>query len=162
MENNVYRVMLCFAALDIDEDELHKLIDELRSMTWREISKRVTSLRRHAMHYRIDKDKMQSSTKRSPTHSHDASVGERVERLLKSEAGLTTAQAVEKLASQLDELGFVERQNVPPLSRKSLCNWVNRLVQRVPEKDILRCATIVRNEYVHRPITDWALKGSLK
>lgn len=154
--------MLCFASLDIDDDDLRQLIDELRLMSWREINARVSYLRQRANlhHIHKDKDKIRPSTKRYLSHYYNASVGARVERLLKDEAGLTTAQAVEKLTARLDELGLIERQNVPPLSRKSLRDWIDRLVRRVSEKDILRCATIIRNEHVHRPITDWALKGS--
>ncbi|HJR06636.1 MAG TPA: hypothetical protein VJ842_05220 [Pyrinomonadaceae bacterium] len=160
MKENLSRIMLCFAALDLDDVELRQLVEELHSTSWREIKAQVSSLRRYAKNRQVHKKIPRSSTKKSSAQSHDASVGERVERLLKDEAGLTTNQAAELLALQLAKFGLVDLQNIPPLSRKPLRDWVGRLAQRVPEKDILRYATIIRNEYVHRPMPDWALRGS--
>jgi hypothetical protein len=160
--------MLCIAALDLNEDELRRLLLELRSKTWSEIIEEVSALRQYAMNFqidtidKIDKGKKRTSTKRSSSNSYDVSVGERVERLLKVEAGLTTSQAANELSLLLDNQGLIKLEDIPPVYRKPLSKWVDKLAESVPEKDILRFATIIRNEYVHRPITDWTLKGLFK
>lgn len=160
MKENLSRIMLCFAALDLDDVELRQLVDELNSMSWREIKSQVSSLRRYSKNRQVHKRTSKSNTTKPFTSYHDASFGERVERLLKDEAGLTTAQAAELLTLQLAKLGLVDLQKIPAPSKRPLRDWVGKLAQWIPEKDILRYATIIRNEYVHRPITDWALKGS--
>jgi hypothetical protein len=157
MKDTLSRIMLCLAALDLPQDELRRLVNELRSMSWQEINARVSSLRQHSQYPATYEDTFPSWAERSPDQSHGASVAERVERLLKVEAGLSTAQAVEKLASRLSEMGLIEFRDLPTLSRKSFRDWVVRLAQRVPSKEILRHATILRNEHVHSPITDWTL-----
>lgn len=160
MKPNISRIMFCLAALDLPEDELHLLINELRSMPWEAISARVSALRQSNEHYPIEEDSSRPAVHRSRNQLHDSSVGKRVEQLLMVEAGLTAAQAAEKLALRLTELGIiVGRQDLPPVSKKSFRDWVGRVVRRVPSKDILRCATIIRNEYVHTPISDWKLSS---
>lgn len=168
MENNLFRLMLCFAVMDLNEDELRQLLFELRSKTWSEINEEVFALRQYVKHYqigaidKINKDKKRVSTKKSTSNSYDSSVGERVERLLKIEAGLTNTQAADELSLRLAELGLIDLDDIPPISRKQFSKWVERLAESVTEKDILRCATIIRNEHVHRPISDWTLKSFLK
>jgi hypothetical protein len=162
MKDNLSRIIFCFAALDLSEDELRELVKDLRTIHWEEIKLRVSLIRQYILHYQVIEDFHPSRKKRSKIQSHDSSVGERVEQLLKVEANLTTAQAVEKLASRLSEMGMIDQQDMPPLSRKSLRGWINRLLKKVPAKDILRCATILRNEYVHSPISDWKLKTTEK
>ena len=160
MKDNLSRLMLCLAALDLTDNELRRLINELRSMPLEEVSVHISSLRQCTQHHAVVEDVLRLPAKNSPMQFHDASVSERVEQLLKNEAGLSTAQAVEKLSLLLTELRLIEYQNVPPLSRKSLGNWVERVAQRVSAKEILRCATLLRNEYVHSPARDWALGKS--
>lgn len=162
MKDNLSRVVAFFATLDLSEEDLHCLVTELKSLTPEEINARVSALRHVGQAHLFDEATSKSSEKKYLAQPRDASVGERVERLLRAEAGLTTAQAVEKLSLRLADLGLVAREDVPALSRKSLRDWVGRLAQRVPPKDILRCATILRNEHVHRPIRDWTLSRAEK
>jgi hypothetical protein len=159
MKNNISRIMLCFAALDLPDHELFRLISELRSMPWEAISAQVTYLRRLTRHPAVYEDMIQQSAKKYPNQPHDGSVGERVERLLKIEARMTTAQAVEQLSEYLVAMGLLQPGEIPLLSRKSLRDWVTRIGRRVPAKDILRCATVIRNEHVHSPVRDWTLSG---
>jgi hypothetical protein len=157
MKDNLSRAMLCLAALDLTQHELRELISELRSVPLKEIIARVSSLRQQTMPYGVDEESFQNSKKASNAQFLDASVGERVERLLKVEGGLTTVQAAEKLAARIVELGLAEPGSLPLLSKKSLHDWVVRVAQMVPAKQILRCATILRNEHAHSPIRDWTL-----
>jgi|GEM_PF-3680157 len=157
MKDNLLRFIFCLAALDLPRDELHRLIAEFQSMPREEIAGRVDYLRHSLPPHFLDDYRIRFSDRKRP-RSRGVSVGERVERLLKAEAGLSTIQAVEKLTSRLVETMAIERREVPPLSRKSLRNWVGRLIGKVPAKDVLRAATILRNEFVHSPVSDWTLR----
>jgi hypothetical protein len=155
---NVSRALLILASLDLTRSELYRLVKELHSMPPGEITDRVLYLRENLNREFGDEYRFLEARKKH-FRSSDSTVGERVERLLKKEAGLTTRQAVDQLTSQLISMGLVEGRDVPPLSRKSLSDWINRLLQRVPAKDILRGATVLRNEHAHRPGDDWLLSG---
>src|ERR1051325_5790571 len=129
MKDNLFRIIFCFAALDLSEEELRSLVNDLHTMQWEEINVRVSLMRQCVLHHRVNEDTRPPTKKRSKIRSRDTSVGERVEQLLKLEAQLTTAQAVEKLASQLTEMGMLEQQDIPPLSRKTLRSWIERLLK---------------------------------
>ena len=156
MKDTLSRVLLCLTALDLSKAELHGLIVEFQSMPLEAIIDRVEFLRRSVPAHFVDDYRIRFTHPRS-VHQ-DSSVGQRVERLLRDEAGLSTSQAVEKLSSRLVEMGLIEGQQVPPLSRKSLRDWVGRLIKNVSAKDVLRVATILRNEIVHSPVNDWVLR----
>lgn len=160
MKDSMSRLLLCLAALDLTEYELSRLMNEFRSVPWEEISARVALIQKHNKQSDVYESASRLLPKKSSSASDDASVGERVERLLKLDARLTTAQAVEKLAKRLSDLGLLDRGDIPPLVKKSFRHWIARLGQKVPAKEILRCATIIRNEYVHSPARDWMLSGS--
>lgn len=93
---------------------------------------------------------------RETLFSH-SDIGERVEDLLKHQAGLGTSQAFDLLVESLMKAGALHGDDVPPLSRKSLSNWVGRLSNVVPQKLILSHATQIRNSFVNSPGADWRL-----
>ena len=157
MKDNLTRLMLSIAALDLSPRELHRVMSELQSMPPEEISGRIAHLRKSIPRHLFDDFKIRFSSDRS-FRFRNGSVGDRVEKLLKVEAGLSTAQAMEKLTQRLVETNMIERGDVPPLSRKSFRDWITRLSHRIPPKDILQAATILRNQYVHNPRNDWMLR----
>ena len=157
MNDELSRFLMCLAALNLTKDGLRRLLDDLQSIPFEEINAQVSSLRKHAQHVAIHEDLSKSSSKTRHSRLRDASVGERVERLLKAEAGMSTIDAVESLTLRLAAQGLIDQTKVPPLSRKSLRDWISRLGNFVSEKDILRHSTIIRNERVHGPTRDWML-----
>lgn len=157
MKDNLHRLMLCLAALELSGNDQRKLIDELRSMSLEEINLQVSNLRQRKQRHSVIEDKVKLQTYKNSSQNRDDSVGERVVQLLKKEAGLSTARAAEELAIRLTKGGLIKQNDVPLLSRKSLENWVSRVSQIVPAKEILMYATIVRNEYAHTPQRDWTL-----
>lgn len=157
MKDNLTRIMLAIAALELSPPELHRVMIELQSMPPDEIGARISYLRKSLPRHLFEDFRIRSSTNHGLRY-RDVSVGERVERLLKDEAGLSTSQAIERLSSRLTERNLIEKTDVPPLSRKSFSDWVTRLSKRVAPKDILQAATIIRNEYVHSPVNDWTLR----
>jgi hypothetical protein len=156
MKDNFSRALFLFAALDLSGLELYGVLRQLHSMPPEELTDRILDLQ-HRFDCNSD-SRFKRSRKKKP-RSRDASVGERVSTLLKKEAGLTTAQAVNLLTSRLVSMGLVQPGDVPPLSRKSLTDWINRFSKKVPPKDILRVATLLRNDHIHRPSDDWLISG---
>ena len=157
MKDNLTRLMLSIAALELSPRELHRVMSELQSMPPEEINGRIAYLRKSIPRHLFDDFRIRFSSDQS-FRSRNGTVGDRVERLLKVEAGLSTAQAIEKLTARLVENNMIERKDVPPLSRKSFRDWVTRLSRRIPPKDILQAATILRNQFVHSPVNDWVLR----
>jgi hypothetical protein len=157
MKDNLTRLMLSIAALELSPRELHRVMTELQSMPPEEISGRIHYLRKSIPRHIFDDFRIRFSSDQT-LQLRNGSVEDRVERLLKVEAGLSTAEAIEKLTERLVENNMIERKHVPTLSRKSFRDWVMRLSRRIPPKDILQAATILRNQYVHGPVNDWMLR----
>jgi hypothetical protein len=162
MKDNFTRLMLCLASLDLSPTELRGLLKELHGIELGELSAILSTINVPKATARRDSIDLPGFHPDDRTSTKNSSLGYRVERLLRVEAGMTVSQAVDELTNRLrlsDELRVVE---LPALSRKSLSDWVTRLARLVPEKEILRCATLVRNEHVHRPTRDWVLGGQKK
>lgn len=83
-------------------------------------------------------------------------VGEKVERLLLEEAGLSKAVAVRLLTDELKSR--FPRVAIPPESRKGFRQWIRRLSTMATESDLLHLATTIRNKFVHEKPADWRLK----
>jgi hypothetical protein len=157
MKENLARLVLAIASLELTEREVRDLIQELRRTPIDELTERVASLRNSSLSWSIDRKTSDTQPELLSRPQRDATVGQRVERLLKTEARLTTAVAADRLATMMVELGLIAANDVPPLSKKALRIWIERVVQKVPEKEVLRCATVLRNEFVHSPGADWTL-----
>ena len=162
MKDNLSRLMLCLAALELTDSQLRILLDEFKTLSWEEARMQVLSLRQQSQHFLVKEDVSRLKSVSSSNQFFDLTIGVRVEQLLRTEAGLSATQASDLLSSRLVELGMIERNDLPSVSRKSFENWVARLALRVSSKDILMCATIIRNEYVHKPMRDWTLSNNNK
>ena len=156
MKDNLTRLMLSIAALELSPKELRRVMMELQSMPPEEITGRIHYLRKSIPRHMFDDFRIRFSSDQN--FRRNGTVGDRVERLLKVEAGLSTSQAIDKLTVKLLENDLIQKGDVPPLSRKSFRDWVTRLSRRIPPKDILQAATILRNQYVHGPVNDWMLR----
>jgi hypothetical protein len=80
----------------------------------------------------------------------------KIERLLLHDAQIPRAAAIEMLSEEIRRR--FPLQEIPPESRKGFANWIRRLSQEIPEKDLLFLATAIRNRVVHDAPTDWRLK----
>lgn len=160
MTNQLTRLTLALAAMNIREGELRSLHAELSRITPSELVRLVFAVRdaAHRAHD-FDIDNPAKTITRSSHDFKDASVGQRVDRLLRIEAGLSTTTAFKVMSEALTENGLLSPASIPPLSRKALSVWVDRLVRLVPAKEVLRIATIVRNQIMHAKPSDWSLKN---
>lgn len=80
----------------------------------------------------------------------------KISRLLLREAGFPRKVAIEVLTGELRQR--YPSQQIPAESRKGFDNWIRRLSQQFPEKDLLFLATAIRNRVVHDAPTDWRLR----
>jgi hypothetical protein len=158
MKDNLSRLLLALAATDIPEAQLHELLIELSALTSKQLGSRISDLRRLSSYTFQEFDTPNSVRNRLNEQRSDLSVGARVDQLLRGEAKLSTGDAVQSLSSRIVQMKLLTPDRLPPLSRKSLRDWVGRLAMLVQPKDILRVATIVRNERVHSPARDWRLR----
>jgi hypothetical protein len=157
MDINVSRLLLALASLNLSRNELIRLLQQVSTTPPHEIADEVAILQKNSTlptHSDLDRFWPQKNSSNMP---FDISIGDRVDRLLKQEAALSTSVAVNKLTSALINSDNLTNSMIPPLSRKSFKDWVIRLSHLVPEKEILRWATVIRNEIVHRPNSDWSL-----
>lgn len=147
---------MLLAGMGLSKNELQRLLSTLQSVPTPEIVQAVSALSEfRAWLNEPELPPIRHTGQRSP---RDSSVGERVERLLKEEANLSGQAAYHLLRRMLLEYSVMPERHIPPLSKKALRVWINKLIgSGVPEKEILRLATIARNEVVHSPQTDWQL-----
>ncbi|QDD65522.1 hypothetical protein EJD96_15820 [Herbaspirillum seropedicae] len=90
-------------------------------------------------------------------HATHSDVAEKVDWMLRKEAGLSTEAAAELLAQQLTYR--FPNLEVPNIGRKkSFISWVERLSELFPAREILFNATTIRNRMVHTNNQDWTLK----
>lgn len=161
MMNKMSRAMLALASLGLSGAELRRLLMELRSLPIEEIVMQVQLLSEACeRRSEIPFDEPRLRYGHRERYQSESTVGDRVERLLKIEANLSTQEAYEALSNAIVASGMLPKYEIPPLSRKSLHNWVDRLIQKLPAKEVLHLATNVRNEYVHSPMTDWTIGRS--
>lgn len=157
MNNSKARFLMSLAALGLTKRELRALLKSVRSLPVDYIVEEVESL--SEFHPGLD-DEPTFTYSFSHSIGAGSSVGDRVEHLLKNEANLTGPQAHKRLSKMLVDLGLIKPGAIPPLSKKAIRVWVDKLVLLgIPEKELLRLATIARNELVHSPNTDWKLTG---
>lgn len=78
----------------------------------------------------------------------------KVRDMLVLELGLTTEEVVSLLTSRLSSHG-----HIPPLSKKSLSNWLDRLSTFISPSQILHAAAVVRDQYKNSESLDWGVRG---
>ncbi len=89
-------------------------------------------------------------------------VGDRVSKLLREEATLSTTAAHSLLVKALLREKLISAQAIPPVSKKSFSAWVDRLAQVTSPKDLLRISTEIRNTLVGDDSADWITTSSKK
>lgn len=159
MRDDLSRLILLLAGMGLTKSQMRDLLHDVRSYPPDEIVEAAFSLSR--FDFAIDEPTSRPGRTAVMKHAGDSSVGERVERLLKTEARLSGQAAHRALSRMLVRYGFLREDEIPPLSKKALHLWIDRITSMgIPEKEILRLATIARNEAVHSPQPDWLLGRS--
>ncbi|WP_216916605.1 MULTISPECIES: hypothetical protein [unclassified Synechococcus] len=95
----------------------------------------------------------------TPSHEYKSPPSEaaiKIERLLIDEARMPRTVAINALSEEVKR--HFPSRHIPPESRKGFVNWIRRLSEVVPEKDLLFLATAIRNRVVQDAPSDWRLK----
>lgn len=145
--------------MQLSKRELRSLISDLSSWDPEEFERIVSMFSEMASSPSpsfFDDDMIYADTR---LYHASSDVGVRVERLLKEEAGLGTAEAVALMSGALVDHGLIRPSEIPPLSKKSLADWVSRLAHQVDPKFILNLATVIRNDYAHTSVSGWLTRG---
>lgn len=144
------RLLMMISAMELSDRDLDYLGSQLSRLRPGDLERACREISRHDFQLR-------SRTRpKAPSTPVESSIGDRVERLLKSEAKLSTSAAVDFVANSLMEQGLISLEDIPPLSKKSLSDWVNRLTIKVSPRDLLRTATLIRNRVAHLAEPDWS------
>lgn len=155
------QIIFLLAGMGLSRKELRHLLQQVQRASIDDLVERVSTVGEKSIAVAETRSNEFSSDLSGRQH-RNSTVGERVERLLKHEAKLSTGAASEILTKMLVDSGVLKIEDVPPLSKKALRYWVERLLQFVPAKEVLRVATIARNQIVHSPLADWTLGNKQK
>lgn len=154
MKNAYLKICRLLAASGHKMNELEEFAHELRSLGSGAFLSDIDELRHMDPSYSAYRHRGDVSTYRSSQPPSDAAL--KIERLLLHDAGMPRTVAIEILTEELRRR--FPSQDIPPESRKGFGNWIRRLSQDIPEKDLLFVATGIRNRVVHDAPTDWRLK----
>lgn len=154
MRHAYLKICRLLAASGYRENELEEFVAQVLSQGAGAFLSAVNELRRidsSSTAYRLLVDT--PSDRPIPPPSDAA---KKIERLLLHDARMQRAAAIEMLTVELRHR--FPSHDIPPESRKGFANWIRRLSQSIPEKDLLFVATAIRNRVVHDAPTDWRLK----
>jgi hypothetical protein len=159
MRDEFSRFLLILAGMNLSKKELHLLVMRLKSSSYNEIASEILRIRNSC----LERDNRPFDLVDEPVSNkayRSKSVGDRVERLMRDEANLSGQAAFSVLSNLFVEHGLLSASKIPPLSKKALRIWIDKIISLgVPEKELLRIATIARNSYSHNRPTDWQLGG---
>jgi hypothetical protein len=151
MSDSFDRLVLLLAAANFTRREIVEIHGALRRRPAEEIVWRVTELRQAF----VKSSGLRHAERRTSRNDSSWTVGERVARLLKDEASLSSGTAHSILMTALVNDGLIREEEIPAVSKKSFHDWVDRLAQVVPPREILRIATEIRNGVVGDDSADW-------
>jgi hypothetical protein len=159
MKHQTEKFLNVIAAMNFREKDLRDILSDIKLTPDSILIRRIMSaqIALHGGGGGLFDDDRSATVFRAASDGGDVTVGDRVSRLLKVEAGLTTSRAMEELIDFFLANDLIARKDIPSLSKKSLADWVDRLSVNIKEKDLLRVATIIRNKFVHGPVSDWNL-----
>ncbi|MCC5051994.1 hypothetical protein [Xanthomonas campestris] len=150
MNNPLDRLIFALAAMELTSGELAYLEVRLRTLPPKTLEKLVHS-QMHAQQKYQDESRHQVTLR-----GNSSTVGDRVERLLKVDARLSTMKAVDIFSGALIREKLLRADQIPPLSKKAFNTWVDRISTIVEPKELLRIATLIRNRLAHEGNTDWS------
>jgi len=151
------RLARAIAESEISDSELRNACQEVSQYGWRHLVQLVQEYRHLPREARSAERTVTSGVSR--TTKRPSAVAMQVDNLLRGEAGLSTAEATALLLDALKHeghtLGWLQS---PARSKIAFVDWVARIADEVPARELLRISTLVRNSVAHRDRSDWPLK----
>lgn len=154
MKDAYVEICRLLAASGYREKELTEFIEQAMMAGPTSILSTIRELRRFEMHQSAFRSLADTPTDTFAPPPSDAAL--KIERLLIIDARMPRAAAIDALTEEIRR-NFPTR-NIPSESRKGFANWIRRLSEVVPEKELLFFATAIRNRVVHDAPGDWRLK----
>lgn len=155
--NRIYsRICSLLAASGFSERELSEFFSVLHSVDPREVLDYVKEVRMHLENRssRHEKDLRPRNVVTNFDGPTDAE--EKIIRLLLVEAGLPKIVAIELISQEL--MKNYPNIPLPQEGKKGFSAWVRKVLQLVPESELLYIVTRLRNQYVHDRPYDWELR----
>lgn len=155
MSDPFERICLLLATAEIRDREIEEFLSRVQIYGVSTTRRYISSLRQFSIPHAIEMADYPSHRSSSRSFENDG-LAEKILRLLIGDAGLTRSQAIEILNSEIDfrHPGL----SIPRDSRKGFHSWISRLIEIVPESELLHIATQIRNRFVHDGESDWKLK----
>lgn len=81
---------------------------------------------------------------------------DKVHEFLAVELNLTTPEIVDLMSAEIYQM---HKGPIPPLSKKSLKNWIARLLNYYPPSEILHAVATIRNRHMGTNSMGWSLRN---
>lgn len=138
------------ALMDLSKLTPYELEDALS-----EISYRLGEIRRYTgIKENYSRSLISNSFKKTTSEDQYTDLYLKVRDMLVHDLGLSNEQIVSLLS---DRLG--RGAHLPPLSKKSLANWLDRLSVYYAPSEILHAAAVIREKYSKGQPLDWGVRG---
>jgi hypothetical protein len=158
MRNPLTRVLVTLAATDISPSELHRFLRWVDLLGRDEVIRRIENIRNDLRKY---DDLAEGVPKQIGSRDSDYTtqeVSQRVARLLLSGTGLNKTEAAGLVLRGIEaELGRPIK-DFPAYNKMSLDEWLKKISNRIAPNDLLRIASLIRNNKVHGLGIDWPLR----
>ncbi len=151
MSDVLDRLVMLLAAANLSRREISEIHNAIRRHSPEELFWRVNELR----HSQLKASAPRPAERRTIRSDSNWTVGERVAKLLKEEADLSSGMAHNLLINAMIKDGLIDTGAIPPVSKKAFHDWVDRLTAYIPPRELLRIATEIRNGVVGDDSADW-------
>jgi len=155
------KLTLALAASQLDKKELLEALKLLRNVPAGEIVAAVNRLRKIAADEGEEFSEEDVSSPRiqpmPPSSSSGTEAAASIDQMLRGDAGLSAAHAADLLAREVRRRRG-PNSPIPPYTRNSFVDWLDRLLRVVPSSEVMHLAARLRNEIVHDGKAAWQLK----
>ena len=145
--SSIGKIALALAATDLSVRDIEAELERSMRNGFQTLIANVLELRRVATTQKAEKALMPHRPIRSSQGGTDAAV--MIDRMLRQEAGLSASTAAKLLADEMSRRGQGDTANIPPYTKSSFVDWVDRLLRIVPASEVLHLAARIRNGKVH-------------
>jgi hypothetical protein len=158
-KNTVGRLLLVLSGLDISVSELQNFFRWVERRGAGRVSADIERMREFANKVEVlpagEPTFSQPPVSQGPISS-DKDILRRIEKILLSETGLTRSRATALFYERLVSDG-IPMKDIPDPAKTSFINWLTKLGRRVPPIELLRVASLLRNDLVHGQMA-WPLR----
>lgn len=155
MKDPFDRICFLLAAADIKDRDIAEFLSRASISSISSTCQYISSIRQSFTSHSMEIAERHDYRPSLRNHFADE-ITDKIRTLLIENSGLTRTQAMEILSREL-ELRHPELP-IPRDSRKGFHAWLSKLIEYIPESELLHIATQIRNRFVHDNDSDWRLK----